>query len=287
MIIEYFNEIYPETLKMIEKPPSRLYAIGNIEILKNYGIAVVGSRCNTKYGEKVCKQFTQSLVEYNFSIISGLAVGIDSIAHKTCLENSGKTIAVLPCGLENIYPKENINLAKEILKNEGLLITEYEEHVKADSEKFRERNRIVAGLGIGTLIIEAGNRSGTSITARHTILQDKPLFAIPSNLDNIKGKTTNKLIQNGGHLVTCVEDILRFYPNVKFSKKEIDKKDIYIDIPENLKNVYKVINNEPQDINQIARKAKISVSEVSYKTMMLQIDEKIIELPGQRFIRKD
>ena len=170
MRIEYSEELYPERLRDIKNPPSRLYVLGNIEILNDHAIAVVGSRHNTQYGERMCKKFTKNLVEYGINIISGLAIGIDTIAHETCLKNSGKTIAVLPCGLKNIYPKSNISLANKILENDGLLITEYEDDVKADSNKFKERNRIVAGLGIGTLVVEAGERSGTNITARHTLL---------------------------------------------------------------------------------------------------------------------
>lgn len=286
MIIEYSDRLYPERLRKILKPPSRLYALGNIEILNNNGIAVVGSRTNTQYGEKMCKTFTKNLVEYDFNIISGLAIGIDSIAHKTCLKNSGKTIAVLPCGFKHIYPEVNIPLAQEILKNGGILVSEYDENTKPDSNKFRERNRIVAGLGMGTLIIEAGNRSGTSITARNTIKQGKPVFAIPSNLDNKKGKITNELIRNGAYLVRNVEDIINTY-DMQFTKRKSKETDIYLDISEELIDVYKAINDIPKDVNQIAIDVGLNVSDVNYKTMLLVMENKIMELPGQRFIRKN
>ena len=207
-IIEYADKIYPNRLKEIKNPPSRLYVKGNIELLNSIGIAIVGSRTNTQYGEKMCKTFTKKLVEYEFTIISGLAIGIDAIAHKTCIKYSGKTIAVLPCGFNNIYPKQNKELIDEILENRGLILTEYEKDVKAESKKFLERNRIVAGLGIGTLVIEAGYRSGTSVTARFTVENGNSLFCIPSSLENIKGKTTNLLIQQGAKLVISAEDII-------------------------------------------------------------------------------
>lgn len=286
MIIEYCDELYPEKLREIPNPPSRLYALGNIEILNQLGMAVVGSRTNTQYGEKMCKMFTKDLVEYNLNIISGLAMGIDSIAHKTCLKNGGNTIAVLPCGLKNIYPETNIPLAKEILENNGVLITEYDYCVKADSNKFRERNRIVAGLAIGTLVVEAGIRSGTSITAKNTMKQGKPLFSIPSSLDNIKGKTTNDIIKNGGYLVTNIDDILETYKNIEFKKRKIIERNIYLDIPPELLDVYKEISDKPKDINEISRNTGLSVNEVNYKIMMLQLENKIQELPGQTFIRK-
>lgn len=153
-IIEYASDSYPERLRYIENPPSRLYVKGNIDILNEIGIAVIGSRTNTQYGEKMCKTFVKKLVEYDINIISGLALGIDSIAHKACLKNSGKTIAVLPSGLESIYPSQHKELAQTIIDSGGVVISEYEDNVNADSKKFLERNRIVAGLGIGTLVVE-------------------------------------------------------------------------------------------------------------------------------------
>ena len=284
-LIEYSSSTYPERLRYITNPPTRLYVEGNIELLNEIGISIVGSRTNTQYGEKMCKIFTKNLVEYNINIISGLAVGIDSIAHKTCLKNSGKTIAVLPCGLNRIYPEINIGLAKQIVSNGGALVTEYDNDVKADSLKFLERNRIVAGLGIGTLIIEAGERSGTSVTARYAKQYGKNVFCIPSSLENKKGITTNLLIKQGSNLVTNVDDILEFYPDIKFTKKQVEIKDIVLDVPQNLIDVYKVINDIPQDVNEIARKTGLPISEVNYKTMLLQLEDLIIELPGQRFTR--
>lgn len=286
-LIEYSSDVYPDRLRDIKNPPSRLYVEGNTEILNEVGISVIGSRTNTQYGEKMCKKFVKKLVEYNVNIISGLAYGIDSIAHKTCLRNSGKTIAVLPSGLDNIYPAQNRELAKAIINNGGALVSEYENNVKADSKKFLERNRIVAGLGIGTLVVEAGYRSGTSVTARYTEEAGKPVFCIPSSLENIKGKTTNQLIQDGAKLVTEAEEILIYYPNISFSPRTEIYKKIYLDVPPDLLEVYKVINDIPQDVNEIARKAQISISDANYKIMMLQLEDKIIELPGQRFVIKE
>ena len=287
MLIEYASSMYPEKLRNIENPPSRLYVDGNPKILNEIGIAVIGSRTNSQYGEKMCKRFVKDLVKYNINIISGLAYGIDSIAHKTCLKNSGKTIAVLPSGLKKIYPKEHIELVQAIIENGGAVVSEYEENVEAGYKNFLERNRIVAGLGIGTLVVEGGARSGTSVTARFTQEQGKEVFCIPSSLENIKGKGTNELIQNGSKLVTNVEDILENYPDISFSKNELTANDIVLDITEDLRTVYKTINNIPQDINEIAHKTGLSISEVNYKTMLLQLDGKILELPGQRFVRTE
>ena len=291
IIIEYASRLYPKMLRNIEKPPSRLYVLGNIEVLNDIGIAVVGSRTNTEYGEKMCKKFVKGLLEYNINIISGLAFGIDSIAHKACLKNCGKTIAVLPSGLKNICKATNKMLIDEIIRNDGAVISEYENDIEADSNKFLERNRIVAGLGIGTLVVEAGYRSGTSVTARFTQQDEKPVFCVPSSLENVKGILTNELIQKGAKLVRNAEDIIeeinKVNPEVLFYKKEIKARDLYFDISPELLNVYKAITYEPMDLNQIARKTGLSISEVNYKTMMLQLEDKIVELPGQRFIRND
>lgn len=287
IIIEYASDLYPERLRYIEKPPTRLYVKGNVDILNEIGISVIGSRTNTLYGEKMCKTFVKKLSQYNINIISGLAVGIDGIAHKTCLKYSGKTIAVLPSGLNSIYPLVHQELAQEILKNGGAIVSEYEENVKADSIKFLERNRIVAGLGIGTLVIEGGSRSGTSVTAKYTKQNGNPVFCVPSSLENIKGKGTNELIQKGGILVTGVQDILNYYSELSFEERENIPKDILIDIPKELRLVYKNISDKPQDVNEIANKTGLSIGEINYKTMLLQLDGKIKALPGQRFIRND
>ena len=286
IIIEYFNEVYPEQLRKIKNPPSRLYAIGNVELLKEFGIAVVGSRKNTQYGERMCKTFVRDLVNYNINIISGLAEGIDSIAHITCLKNSGKTIAVLPSGIGNIYPAKHKELANEIIMNGGLILSEYEENIKADSEKFLERNRIVAGLAKGTLVIEGGIRSGTSVTARYTMEDENPVFCIPSSIENSKGITPNNLIKKGGHLVTEIEDILTCFPDTKFVSRIKKKVDICIEVPENLRDIYKVLDCTPKDSDEIARVLKKPISEVNYKLMLLQLEDKIVELPGKRYVRK-
>lgn len=290
VLIEYASEKYPERLRYIENPPSRLYALGNINVLNELGIAVVGSRTNTQYGERMCKRFTKNLVEYNINIISGLAYGIDSIAHETCLKNSGKTIAVLPSGLKNICRATNKNLIMPILKNNGVIISEYESSISADSAKFLERNRIVAGLSAGTLVIEAGYRSGTRVTARFTKENERPLFCVPSSLENIKGKTTNELIQQGAKLVTSVEDmfedIYKDNSEIIFCKKK-QEKNWLVNIPPDLISVFKEIDNVPRDINYISRKTKLPISEVNYKIMLLQLEGKIIEKPGHKFVRNE
>lgn len=179
-LIDLKNENYPNKLKQIKKPPKKIYIEGNIQNLNlPYCIGVIGSRNNTSYGEKWCKFFVKEFVRYGMVIVSGMAVGIDSIAHKEAIENGGRTIAVIPSGLNNIYPKVNKNLYKLIINNGGTVITEYEPYEEASSKRFIERNRIVSGLSDGVFVVEASYRSGTSVTAKIALEQNKKVFCIP------------------------------------------------------------------------------------------------------------
>lgn len=178
-VIGLESRFYPNSLRKLKRPPKELFVEGNAEILNSHSLSVIGSRTCTEYGERWCKRFVKDLVEYNLTIVSGLAVGIDGIAHRQALDSGGKTIAVLPCGLENIYPRENIKLFKQILKNGGAVITEYTSKTKAEYNKFLERNRIVSGLSIATLVIEAAYRSGTSVTAGFAKKQERDVYCLP------------------------------------------------------------------------------------------------------------
>ncbi len=288
MKIDINNTKYPCGLRKIADPPKQLYVKGNIKLLETYGIAIIGARKCTKYGEKMADKFSTQLSLYGLTIISGMAEGIDSFAHMGSIKTTGNTIAVLPSGFNNIYPQKNINLYKQIIENNGLILTEYEENEKADSKKFLERNRIVSGLAIGTLVIEGGYRSGTSVTANLTKKQEKNVFCIPSSLDNPKGITPNKLIKEGAFLITQVEDIINKYPKLNLKKQEINKgkiKDSTID--EKYKKVYNILDREkPIHINEIIKKLKIDVNEANYKLMMLELEEKIVSLPGNNYKKR-
>ena len=285
MKISKNEKLYPSILKHIKNPPKYLYCNGNINLLESPGIAIIGSRVCTNYGKRIAIEFSKGLSEYGITIVSGMAKGIDSFAHNGALKVRGNTIAVLPCGFNNIYPKENKKLYEEILKNNGLIITEYEENEEADSKKFLERNRIVSGLTIGTLVIEGGYRSGTSITANLAKKQGKNVFCIPSSLENSKGITPNKLIKEGAFLVTEVEDIINKYPEMKFTKKKLKKVDE--NVKEEYKDIYNCLDYEKTiHINEITKIVKLNISEVSYKLMMLELEDKIISLPGNNYKKK-
>ena len=285
-VIELENKLYPKILKNIKKTPKKLYINGNLDILNSNCIAIVGSRKNTKYGEKWCKKFAQEFIKYNLTIVSGMALGIDKIAHKTAIRNGGKTIAVLPSGLENIYPEENLELYNEIILNGGCVISEYEPKIKASSKKFLERNRIVSGLSLGTVVIEAAYRSGTSVTAKIAKEQGRDVFCIPGSLDNPKSIGTNNLIKEFAKIVTSPKDVINNYNFLH--KIEVNSNTLVKEqIPEEYKKIYSLITDIPININDIAKKSLLELREVSSKLTMLELDGKVVKLPGNMYIRGD
>ena len=285
-VIELENKLYPKILKNIKKAPKKLYINGNLDILNSNCIAIIGSRKNTKYGEKWCKKFAQEFIKYNLTIVSGMALGIDKIAHKTAIRNGGKTIAVLPSGLENIYPEENLELYNEIILNGGCVISEYEPKINASSKNFLERNRIVSGLSLGTVVIEAAYRSGTSVTAKIAKEQGRDVFCIPGSLDNPKSIGTNNLIKEFAKIVISPKDVINNYNFLH--KIEVNSNTLVKEqIPEEYKKIYSLITDIPININDIAKKSLLELREVSSKLTMLELDGKVVKLPGNMYIRGD
>jgi len=208
--IDMNSKYYPERLKNIASPPKQLYCLGNLELL-NYdkNIAIIGSRDCSYYGERVTKDFSFNLAKEDICIVSGLAKGIDSFAHIGALNAKGKTIAVIGSGLDNIYPKENIKLAQSIVKNSGLIISEYPLGSLPLKQHFPTRNRIISGLSDGVLVTEARKNSGTNITVNFALEQGKDVFVIPGNIYSKTSDGTNFMISEGAIPVTSYKDILK------------------------------------------------------------------------------
>lgn len=204
------SKYYPEQLKQIYDAPIKLYVLGNKEILKHKGIAIVGARNASEYGRKVTLQFSRKLSENGINIISGLALGIDTCAHLGTLQNTskGKTIAVLGGGINKIYPKQNIELARNIIKRGGCIISEYPAESKPEKINFPQRNRIISGLSSGVLVVEASKKSGALITADFALEQGREVFAVPGNILSLTSVGTNNLIKQGAKLVSSYEEIL-------------------------------------------------------------------------------
>ena len=275
-IIEYNSDLYPNLLKNIENPPEKLYAEGNIELLNTNAISIIGSRACSVSGINSAKQFARELASKNITIISGMAVGIDTAAHTGCLEVGGNTIAVLGCGLENIFPKENIKLYHRIIENNGLVISEYPPEITANSAQFLARNRIVSGLSIGVLVIEAAHRSGTSVTAALAKKQKKEIFCIPHELNDKHGIGTNRLIKNGAHLVTCADDILKefYFLQNKISKKEKQEEFTQLDFLDGhqYSEVYNALIGPPTNADEICNKIGRPIQYINTALFTLELE---------------
>lgn len=258
-VINFNDKMYPEKLRKLKNPPLKLYAVGNIDLLKKPSLAIVGTRNITEYGKKNCKNFAQKIGQNDIPIVSGMAIGTDTIAHKTVLEFGGETIAVLAGGFEHIFPKENLPLFEQIVLQNGLVITEYPPNDDVKSERFLERNRIVSGLSEGVLVIEAAHRSGTSVTAKHAYSQGKIVMALPGRLDNPYGIGVNKLIQTGAKLVTDIEDILKLFPQFthKLGKKILPKQETIFALE---------VKKEYQEIVKILKNKTLSAEEIRQQT---------------------
>ena len=282
--IQIDDEIYPVMLKEIDDPPNRLYYKGNLKLLYESGLAIIGTRHITEYGEKITKKFAREIALRDIVVISGMAVGVDKVAHSETLKSGGKTIAVIGSGFNNIYPKENIKLFEQIIENNGLLLTEYEDNIKACSNNFPRRNRIVAGLSRAVLVIEAAYRSGTSITAGFAWKQGKNVYAVPGRLDSKYGVGVNCLIKDGAKLITNVNDILEDFSDWKDRRKRIVKYNM--NVKKEYRKIYSVIRDVPMSIDEISLRTNNDVICTS-KLLTLMEMEDLVEQKLWGYVRKN
>jgi DNA processing protein len=201
---------YPFNLKNIYDPPPVLYVKGKLVESDINSLAIVGSRKASEYGLKTAFQFGKEIAELGFTVISGMALGVDSAAHKGALKAGGRTIAVMGCGLNNIYPQSGLNLSKEILKK-GAIVSEYPLGFEVFPQNFPARNRIISGMSKGVLIVEANKKSGSLITADFALEQGRDVFAVPGNINSPNSKGTNELIKNGAKPILSITDIIEEY----------------------------------------------------------------------------
>ncbi|HOV53973.1 MAG TPA: DNA-processing protein DprA [Fervidobacterium sp.] len=252
-LITYWDEGYPEALKNISDPPVSLFIKGNAEYL-SYGLfAVVGTRKMTNYGKQVTEMFTKEISKH-FVVVSGMAYGVDSVAHTTCIKEGRPTIAILGCGVDYVYPKSNEALYKKILEN-GCVVSEYLPWDSPKKYTFVARNRIISGLSQGILVTEAGMESGALITARFGIEQGKDVFAIPGDIFRSTSKGTNELIKNGAYLVSDPSEILEYYGFKEHRKM--------IELSEDEKTILQVLESSgTQDVESIAITLSKPISEL-------------------------
>ena len=261
-IIKITDSKYPQRLKNIKNPPKILYALGDINLLNKESIAIVGTRNSTAYGRGVAQKFAKEISEQGICVVSGLAEGIDTFAHVGAKGEIGKTIAVMGNGLNRVYPSQNKKLFLDILNEGGCIISEYEPDEEERPENFPARNRIISGISMGILVIEARHRSGSSITARYAREQNKAVFCIPRDIDKVTGRLTNDLIKEGAILVTSPSEIVDYYP----------KKHVITGISEEFRDVYKYIGEVPITVDELCRLTNMSVAAINEKLMLMELD---------------
>ena len=269
------SDDYPEKLYEIDTPPFVLYYKGDLSLVNTLSIAIVGTRKATIYGKTITENFAKELVETGFTIVSGLAHGIDTVAHKTALENNGKTIAVVAGGLDNIYPSTNFNLSKEIEKD-GLILSEQRLGIKPDPWLFPIRNRIMAGLVKGILIVEAGIKSGVMHTKNYALDYGKDVFVVPGSILSPENKGCNQIIAKGeGKLVQEIDDILEEY-NLVYKKEE----SIEISFTDDEKKIIDVIKEREVSYQEILIKTKLDTKTLNSLLTTLSFRGIIKKLAG-------
>lgn len=267
-IITYTDCDYPELLKKITDPPLLLYYRGTLNNPNDLCLAVVGSRKISSYGKAVTAQITEELANHGIIVVSGLAYGVDACAHKATLEIKSRTIAVVASGLrdEDLYPKEHVNLANEIINHHGLLISEYPPGTPALKQYFIARNRIISGLSVGTLVVECAEKSGALITARYALEQNRNVYAVPGSIYNPVSNGPNLLIKQGAVVVTSSEDILTDL-NIKPRKPQPLNSNLSVIEQQIIAN----LANHPQHMNELVKKINNNLQEISSSLTMLEL----------------
>lgn len=271
-IIQYEDTRYPTQLRKIKKMPEQLYVEGNIELLHNDGIAVVGSRVNTPWGEQITKEFVKAFVQNGLVVISGMAKGIDSIAHKTCIQQGGRTIAILGCGIEYAKTMQDTALCAEILASGSTILSEYEPNEPAKSFHFPARNRIISGMSRGVFVVEAAFRSGTSITAKLAMEQGKKVYCLPQEREARKGVGTNHLLQIGATLITKPEEIIQ---DLGVLKHTVPCKKGKGAISEEEKAIYAQLQKGNRTPTQLSIALKQPIFKIQSMLMKMELEEKI------------
>lgn len=282
--VSFFDKEYPDLLKKIYDPPMILYVKGEFTVKDDFPIAIVGTRQPTTYGKIQADKFSSELASQGITIASGLARGIDSVAHEAALKTNGRTIAVLGCGINVIYPPENKKLYDKI-PNSGLLISEFPLGTKPDAQNFPSRNRIISGLSLGCIVVESGVLGGALQTAEFALDQGREVFAIPGNLGVKQAEGSNTLIQQGGaKLVRNPEDILvelelKLKPVIG---KSIPKPNVDINLFE--QKILTVLEDKEMQIDNIATQTGLSTSDCLVNLLTLEFKGLVKQLPGKMFI---
>ncbi|MBI4330302.1 MAG: DNA-protecting protein DprA [Chloroflexi bacterium] len=271
---------YPARLKEIYDYPPVLYVRGTLTKTDEWCVAVVGTRKPSVYGREVTEEISTDLARSGITVVSGLARGVDSVAHRAALKAGGRTLAIFACGLDIVYPGENAGLARDIM-NAGALISEYHLGVKPRPDQFPRRNRIMSGLSLGVLVIEAGETSGALITASMALEQNREVFAVPGSILSPNSRGTNKLIQDGAKLVRDHTDILEEL-NLTMAVQQLEMKEA-VPADEKETALLKYLSVEPKHIDEICHESQLPVAEVSGRLAMMELKGMVKQVGGMQF----
>lgn len=287
-IITVDDSTYPERLKTIFDPPPVLYILGQSLPVDERLIAIVGSRRATLYGRLMANSLARDLARYGAAVVSGMARGIDTFAHRGTLEGGGRTIAVLGSGLDVVYPRENASLMKEIATT-GTVISEFPLGTKPLKQNFPRRNRIIAGLSMGVLVVEAAAKSGALITADYALENGRDVFAVPGRADGRYSQGTNNLIKQGAKMVTDVRDILEEFPDSfdlqdeSFDRQGGKRAEVALEGDES--KVFEILDSQPRHVETITRELGMPISKAIATLMGLEMKGLIKQLRGKMFIK--
>lgn len=260
---------YPKLLREIDQPPPVLYVKGTLLPQDEFAVAMVGTRNASVYGKQVAERLATGLAENGVTVVSGLALGIDGIAHRAALAAGGRTLAVLACGLDEVYPPRHRGLAREIVAS-GALVSDYAVGVRPEARNFPPRNRLISGLSLGTVVVEAGERSGALITLQFALEQGRDTFAVPGNVHSRASDGTNTAIQRGeAKLVTRVQDILEELNLTMI----VEQRQVAEIVPENETEAALLarLGHEPIHIDELVRQSRLSTAEVSSTLVMMEL----------------
>ncbi len=281
-ILVWDSPNYPKYLKEIPNPPPLLYMKGQITSGDQWAVAVVGTRRLTTYGRQVTQDLVRALVNNNITVVSGLARGIDSVAHKAAVDAGGRTIAVLGSGLDNLYPAEHRTLADRITNGHGALLTEYALGVRPEARNFPPRNRVISGLSMGVVIVEAGRKSGALITSTFALEQDREVFAVPGNINSPASDGTNRLIQQGAKLVRTVDDVLEEL-NLTMVPQQVAVQQV---IPETAEEavLLEYLTHQPVHIDDLIRQAKLPSGLVGSTLALMELKGMVQQVGGMNYV---
>jgi DNA processing protein len=275
---------YPPPLSNIPDPPQLLYCRGNLEARDSKAVAVVGSRACTSYGVRIAERLARELAGAGYTVISGLARGIDAAAHRGALKAGGRTLAVLAGGLSRIYPPQHAALAQEVQAN-GALLSEAPMAMEPLAALFPNRNRLISGLSQGVVVVEAAERSGALITASRAGDQGRTVFAVPGPVDSAASSGTNELLRKGAILVRSVEDIREELEGVAASTRPVETAP-----PPGLdalqQRVWEYLAEQPRHIDEMTRQLALPIPELSRTLMMLEMKKIVRRLPGNLYERR-